>query len=746
MPSVYGDWRPNSSTSRRMRLWIDYSVSVAGGTATVSGGVYVQAGNWFWDSTNSFTMGGSLGVAAAGSRSINVPSGGSQLIQPFTQQVAVTTAEQTLTVVAALSGISYVGDGYTAAVEAAITIPAGQAPAAGAPNTPWDFKVRRINDFAHELLWTVTAPTGKPIDDVIIQRWSRRSKAGWQAIAVIPGAEGTRSWVDNTTGGNDWYIWRLITRNAAGSSPPAESAETPTTPAAPTGLILTRNTAGDVLLRWSRNAPLVARHDVQVRSSSDGITWGPWQDARKGLPDSVTQVVLSGLDGSKLWQARVQAIVNPDQTWGVASSAPSAPVQPLTPPAAPTLLEPNRVVSSQEPVTWVWRHNPRDTTTQTAAEIRYRPLGAQTWPHELKVQGSGQQTTSPTPLNAGEWEWQARTKGAADTWGPWSPLTTVRVENPPTVTITNPTDGSVIHGNRLTLDINYFDGSGAAMASHVRYLTGPDGVREEASEDGARTQIGFTTVLANKTRYTARIAVVSGTGLRSTYVTTTVTTDFLPPTQPLLGGAWEPRGGLVRLTITNPPARNGVTDSTAHNRIERSLDGGATWQVLADHLGIDPLHVDRRVPLNRAAQYRAVAVSPLGVETPSEVLTLMTRSDWVWFIGEDGAAFTLRHNIELSGAWGHTVKTEQYLGRTLPEAHIGAARPVKIQASATLVEGEGLDQDITLLLGRVVHYRDPEGRAVWVLLDDAGVSLSQRVVGIRKISITAEAVEHDDTP
>lgn len=746
MPSVYGSWRPSSGAARRMRLWIDYSVSVSGSAATVSGGVYVQAGNWFWDATNQFSMSGSLGVAASGSRSVNVPSGGSQLIQSFSQTVALGSSPQTRTVNAALSGIGYIGDGYTASVEAAITIPAGQAPAADAPNTPWDVRVRRINDFAHELLWTVTAPAGKPIDDVIIQRWSRRSKVGWQAIAVIPGAEGTRSWVDNTTDENDWYIWRLITRNAAGAAPPAESAETPTTPAAPTDLILTRNTAGDVLLRWSRNAPLVSRHDVQVRSSADGATWGPWQDARKGLPDSVTQVVLSGLDGALLWQARVQAIVNPDQTWGVTSSAPSAPVQPLTPPAAPTLLEPNRVVSSLEALTWVWRHNPRDTTTQTAAEIRYRPLGAQSWPHELKVQGAEQQTTSPAPLNAGEWEWQARTKGAADTWGPWSPLTTVRVENPPTVTITKPANGSVIHGNRLTLDIDYFDGSGATMASHIRYLYGPDGVLEEAAENGARTQIGFNTVLANKTSYTARIAVVSGTGLRSTYTETTITTDFLPPTQPLLTGAWERREGLARLTVTNQAKREDVTDDTAYNRIERSLGGGSPWLVLANNLGLDPLFVDRRVPLNQAALYRVVAVSPLGVEAASETLALATRSGWVWFIGEDGAAFTLRHNIELGGAWGHAVKTEQYLGRRLPEAHIGPARPVKIQASATLVEGEDLDQDITLLLGRVVHYRDPEGRAVWVLLDDGGVSLSQRVVGIRKISITAEAVEHDDTP
>ena len=220
MPSVYGSWRPSSGAARRMRLWIDYSVSVSGSIATVSGGVYVQAGNWFWDATNQFSMSGSLGVAASGSRSVNVPSGGSQLIQSFSQAVALGSSPQTRTVNAALSGIGYIGDGYTASVEAAITIPAGQAPAADAPNTPWDVRVRRINDFAHELFWTVTAPDSKPITDVIIQRWNRRSTMGWQAIAVIPGAEGTRSWVDNTTDENDWYIWRLITRNAAGSAPP----------------------------------------------------------------------------------------------------------------------------------------------------------------------------------------------------------------------------------------------------------------------------------------------------------------------------------------------------------------------------------------------------------------------------------------------------------------------------------------------------------------------------------------------
>lgn len=740
MPTTYGAWTPSGSANKRMRLRIDHSVTVSGQIATVSGGVYVEAGNRFWDSSNDFAMGGTLGPSASGSRSINVATGGAQLIQTFSQQVPLGTSPQTRTLTASLSGIGYIGDSARATVAASIDIPAGATATTGLPNTPWDVTVIRHSDTRHELRWTVTAPTGKPIDDVVIQRWSRRSTTGWQAVAVIPGAEGTRAWIDNTTRENDWYIWRIITRNARGSAPPAESAETPTSPAPPSGVTLTRNPAGDIIVTWSRNAPLAPRQDVQMQSSPDGLVWDSWRNVRTHLADSVTQVAVSGLDGTRLWRARVQAVVNAEHSWGVGTSQPSAPVQPLTPPAPPTLLGPTRTQSSQEPVTWVWRHNPKDHSAQTGAQLRHRPVGSSSWAQTLTVWRDAQQLTSAAPLVVGPHEWQVRTKGAASDWGDWSPISTLEVADPPTVSITKP--AQQLHSNRMSVEFAYHDGTGAAMVGWVCQLWRGGLLLEETTGTGHPSAITLDSTLQDQVSYRLTLVAISGTGLRSVAAEVDTRTSFLPPPTPTLIGEWVEVEGLARLSVTNP-SKGPRQDAVDHNRIERSIDGGRTWQTIADGLGIGPDLNDNRVPLNQAAAWRAVAVTPLGVEAISDELHLATPSQWVWLVGEDGTGVTLRHNLGLSREHGHHRVVEHYLGRGSPEVHWGEGRPTKVAVSGALIDGHGIDQDLSLLLGRPLHYRDPEGVALWIALSESGIQISQRGPGIRQISLSGEAVEHD---
>lgn len=738
MPSVYGAWTPSSSSNQRMRLRIDYSASTTASAVAVSGSVYVEAGYSFNDSSNTFAVSGNLAAAFSGSKNVNVGSGGSQKLHDFSGTIPRGSSDTSRSLAASLTGINYVSG--TATVSLTVTAPAIPAPVA-VPNTPWSLAVARSSDTRHTITWEVTAPTGKPIDSIVIQRYRRGSgSSAYVTVATLAGT--ARAWVDTSTAANDIYDWRIITRNAAGASAPAYTGSRPTTPAAPSNLVAERS-GNDVVLRWSRNAVSASRTDIQKQYVLPGGAWSAWENAVTNLSGDAWTYALSGLDGSRVWRFRVQAVsLFPPSTQLVGNSIASGSVQPLAAPQAPTLLAPTGNQRTGA-VSWTWRHNPTDTTAQTAYELQYREVGASAWGALASGSSTSAQSTTVTVSAAGLYEWRARTRGLSSTWSDWSAPSVVGVYSPPEATIVAPVDGDVgMSSNRVVLRWDFEDASGAAQTAFRAELLDSDGAVLETILGTSSKQAAFRFELQNLTAYAVRVTVTSGTGITSAPETATFATDFIPPPEASISPSWAEETGLVSLTISNVMPTGSVPPAVS-NRIERSDDAGTTWVTVADDLPVDAEVSDWQAPLNSTPLFRAVAISDLGVETLGTAVQISTPSSDLWLTTDTGASCRIELDLALQVTYGQARVIEDYLGAPLPEAHYGDSRPVQWRISGALIEGRGIEQDWRTLLGRDCYLREPGGQAMWVSIQPDGVSHSSQWIKERSVTLTADAVQHE---
>lgn len=581
MTTIYGDWKPNATTTKRARLRVDFTVPSpsAGQTSiTVTGQVRAGARYSYEDANNTFAWSGTLLGSGSTSKNLDVATDGEQVIHTFSVTVPLTDTSQSKYANFSLTGIDYIGASVVASVTASVTIPARVILA---PNAPSSATVARVSDTRHDLAWTATATADRPIASFEVQKW-RLSTGAYAPQASVSGS--ARSYVDNGNHPNDQLEWRIRAVNAAGASAWVYFPAVWTTPAAATNVTVAR-VGADATVSWTINARDASHQDLRYQSSSDGgATWSEWAwvPGHTGFSATATSRVVSGLDPVKQHRIGVvSARSNPDLGIGglYGYSAASAPLALLTAPQAPTPLAPTGTVSSQDAVTLRWRHNAVDTTPQTAAEVEHRLAGG-TW--TLDTATSAQELT----FAAGEWpagpvEWRARTKGEHADWSPWSAVATFTVAQPPAVAITAPTDGTTIASNRLTATLTYSDPQGAPMVGWRAELYRDGQLRETLTGTGAATLIAFQTPLENGIAYSAKVRVTSGSGLTSAPDEATVTIEFARPTAPIIEAAWDEENGTVQLAANNPPAEVFAWTGTPHESTSTRLQAGATVTNLA---------------------------------------------------------------------------------------------------------------------------------------------------------------------
>lgn len=170
--------------------------------------------------------------------------------------------------------------------------------------------------------------------------------------------------------------------------------------------------------------------------------------------------------------------------------------------------------------------------------------------------------------------------------------------------------------------------------------------------------------------------------------------------------------GKATLTRLNPGAMGD------HVRLERSLDGGQTWDTLADRLPPLGAFTDWTVPLNLLppALYRPVAVSVVGVEAVGREVEVETPSQAVWLNADDGTSVAIELELGIPADFGQDVVFEEYFGRDVATAHFGPARSTSIQVQGTVIE-RSMERALLGFQRRTFWYRDPVGRAFRAALD-----------------------------
>lgn len=746
MAIISGLWVPSASSSKRMKLDINISVptpAVGATSIVVTGSVIVYAGYSFNDSSNTFQLSGTLGSSFSGAKSINVATNGSQTIHTFSQTVVLGNTTQSKSISASLTGIEYLGMSTKATVSGTVTIPARRF---NVPNTPWSVVQTRQADNRRTLAWETSLPGDKPVDSFIIER-STLSTGRYVTVATVSG--NARSWVDTTNLPNDQVNYRIRARNVAGDSATATSNSTRTTPAAPSGVTGVRKGATDVVLTWGNAARCANYIDIQAASSTDGKTWSSMANVsgHTGLSAATTTRTIAGLDTTKLWRFQVQAVayINTSSSANgilAGTSSVSNVVQLLTKPGAPKLLAPSGTFNNELPLTFKLQKSHTDGSDITAAQMQWRAVDG-AWSSNVAMTVAGTLTTSIlVGKDPGDYEWRARTKGAHADWGDWSAASRFTLAARPTVTIIAPVDGQTLLANRAKIQISVYDAQGAAVTRWTRRLLDSSGqtIREN-SGTGASLSYTFPDLLEDLTTYSVEAQVTTGTGLTSDWDRVTFTTDFLDPIAPTIDAiAWYVSEGLVRLSVDNPAGTPGVFADAVYNRIERSSDGWVTVDVVADELPLLVGVADWQAPTNRVVEYRAVAVSALGVEAVGPVVSVSTPSSFV-YLGQAGSVTVLPYNLVLDGQHEPHVVLHNFLGRS---KRLAVYNMTSEPSTSIGLGGITLDYSqeaaFVALLKSPVHYRDPAGRVFWAAISSTLSWAPKSPTGWAEVGLTIEEV------
>lgn len=421
------------------------------------------------------------------------------------------------------------------------------------PTAPSGLNVSRSSDKLHNLSWTLNTSPTRPYDSIIIQR-SDSIGTDWRTVATVSGT--VTQFADMTTIAGPRYRWRIQSKNAAGSSDWATSAEFDTTPTSPIKCSAEK-VGANIVVSWEMPKNLL-QPSIEVWEQQGSGAWQLIATVPTGANGSYTHVSPS-TSVTHTYRVRSKTVSPVLYSTGYATSQ---VVQLASVPSAPTIYGFSAAIdrSNASSVSLSWKHNPTDSAAQASYQIRARISPSTTWVEHSAVTWSGQSSGLETTLtrlgmtniaNGQILEWQVRTWGVHPTASSWSATSTVVFSATPTVTISQPSDLLTIP--RLTLEWAYYQEQGSAQGQWQAELFDADNVAVESlNGSGAQTSVAFAKLLTERRSWSVRVRALSGAGLWSAWDTRTFTTDYPEPPTPQVSGTWQSDSGSMEVSVYNP--------------------------------------------------------------------------------------------------------------------------------------------------------------------------------------------------
>lgn len=434
-------------------------------------------------------------------------------------------------------------------------------------STPTNLKVTRNSDVSHLLQWSRQST----YSSVVVQRST--NGGAWTQVARPSG--NAANWTDTTTKAGNKYDYRVAGVGGGGQSGWSNTATVYTSPNTPSGVSATRN-GNNIVVDVSGKPAYATGYNIrdgatQVASNVQ-LPWTHVNPAPANTHTYTVQAVRGSLTSG----------------WSSASNT----VQLLAAPQAPTNLAPNgAVVSSEGQTRLSWRHNPTDSSPQTAAEYRRRVKGTSSWTTGTATTASNVALT----LAAGEIEWQVRTKGQHPDWSPWSAVAVFTVIDKPGVAITDP--GELWTRRTVTVKWTFDQGQGRPQSGWEASLLLGGEVIEHRTGSGAGRSVAFTTPLVDTQEYEVIVKAAAGdvwsdAGAQSFFVQ-------VPPAAPAdMDGVWSEESGAVTVEVHD--GRGDVLDPVTNHFPNPRFAGDGTWVELRRNLAVDPAFTSLRKKLGTA--------------------------------------------------------------------------------------------------------------------------------------------------
>lgn len=423
------------------------------------------------------------------------------------------------------------------------------------------------------------------------------------------------------------------------------------------------------------------------------------------------------------------------------------------PPDAPTDLVPDRRSTPQEtglPTELSWHHNPKDTTAQSAFELRYRPVGSTTWTSvakTAKVQSNYTIPGGPQPLGS-EWEWQVRTWGINPDPSPWSEVVRYGVHTLPSTSITQPADEGVAFTADGRVRVNWTFSSSENTPQAGAYLGLVDLTANGALIDSFTSSEDVLTylspVLIDSHTYRVSVIVRDANGMMSLPAESTFQMQFEKPVKPVIDAQWI-ESGFAKIDVAE------VAGNVDAVRLElyRS-DGQGGWTLLTTSTDPAFTYHDFMAPMGGKVVYRAIAVAATGARAEAD--DVLNSDDegrcGVWLSGGPGFMQVIHFEAvpKRTTRSGRDRTTHYFSGRAYPveTSHTTFSRSISVSAiflpEKSLCRGEtgrqATRRDVEALfdLPGPHLYRDSDGRVMTCYLSD--VELDEMYLGEATFTVT----------
>lgn len=709
-------------TSGYLQLGIDVlsspgSVGPRTQSVTLTVVYYIRAAGYGHNFSDTLRLGGR--ISGSQGYSFSSPRDGWTTKEIARRSVTVTTAMSRQTVTFSAS-TGPVWNGGTPSVSRSHVIGArGYAP----PRPPRDPLAAWQRDGLTRVSWAGdydSASGLQPWSGVSIRRW-KLSEKRWEYVARVPWH--VKTWDDVNAPVGEHTEYDVQAYNDAGWSPIVWAGPVNTRPSAPTGVRAVK-TGSDITVSWS--VPDYAGYFTGFTVYDNGVKVGDaagdvreWTHVNPSATGAHVYTVSA-------WTANApRNTVTAGLKLESSRSAPSNTVAILAKPYAPADLSPSGVTVplEDEAARLSWRHNPADSSTQSYYQIRYRQAGG-SWNTTSITKSSGQSYRLALS-GAGRVEWQARSWGSYKPGmeagaSPWSAVSGFTVENRPAVSVTAPSAG-VFDRSRLAVEWGYLQkqGSGQAGARITVTDTADGSVLDTAVVQGSVSRYAVRRTVLDGHSYRVTVQARSESGLWSDTATVTVQVKYAQPPVPVVSTSWDEQSGMMSVQIMNPAGE----PETVSNTVERSVDGGSTWELVADGLPVQATVTDSECLSTGTTRYRVTATSALP-SSSTVVVDAEADSGAMWIGAGAGYADAIRlpYNPEVSFTPSLPGReTYRFAGRTMRVMVDGTGVDRSWQLAARLIPGDDTncsprDVDRVALTPGPVCYRNPDGVRIYAAM------------------------------
>lgn len=678
---------------------------------------YIRAAGYGHNFTDTLRLGGRITGSQGYSFSSPVDGWTSKEIARREVTIPTSTRQQTVTFSASTGPV---WNGGTPSVSRSHVIGArGYAP----PRPPRDPLAAWQRDGLTRVSWAGdydSASGLQPWSGVSIRRW-KLSEKRWEYIARVPWH--VKTWDDVNAPVGEHTEYDVQAYNDAGWSPIVWAGPVNTRPLPPTGVRAVK-TGSDITVSWS--VPDYAGYFTGFTVYDNGVKVGDASgDAREWTH------VNPSATGAHVYTVSAWTANNARNTVSAGlkleseRSAPSNTVAILARPYAPQDLSPSGVTIALEDLTarLSWRHNPADASTQSHFQVRFRQAGGQ-WITASVTKNTAQQYRLPLS-GVGRVEWQVRSWGSYKPGveagaSPWSAVSGFTVENRPAVSVTAPSAG-VFDRSKLSVEWSYLQeqNSGQSGARITVTDTADGSVLDTGVVQGSVSRYAVRRTVQDEHEYRITVQVRSESGLWSDTATVTVQVKYAQPPKPVVSTSWDEQSGMMSVQIMNPAGE----PETVSNTVERSIDGGSTWELVADGLPVQATVTDSEALSTGTTKYRVTATSALP-SSSTVIVDAVADSGAMWIGAGAGYADAIRlpYNPEVSFTPSLPGReTYRFAGRTMRVMVDGTGVDRSWQLAARLIPGDDTnctprDVDRVALTPGPVCYRNPDGVRIYAAM------------------------------